>query len=173
MAISHKALFEKLRDTSVIEKCVQYAHWTLPQLMADVSEHKGRPAVVERDYQEMGALLVNHLATKLTRLEFPTNQPFFFVELAESLRKEAQQGGLSDQDLQSGIAKMEQDSCKRLFMNASYAQLILALKHLIVTGNVLIHRDSDNAKITAYGIQSFGIKRDGRGTLLDLSLIHI
>lgn len=169
-AISHKALYEKLRDTSVIEKCVQYAHWTLPQLMADVTESKGRPAVVERDYQEIGALLVNHLATKLARLEFPTNQSFFFVELSRSLMQDARERGLSDQDLQAGIARMEQDACKRLFMNASYAQLILALKHLIVTGNVLLHRDTDNAKITAYGIQSFAVRRDGRGTMLDCVL---
>ena len=61
MRVSHKSLFEKLRDDTVIQKCNTYAKWTLPQLMADLSLTRGQTQiVVERDYQEIGALLVNH-----------------------------------------------------------------------------------------------------------------
>ena len=168
--ISHKALFEKLRDDSVIAKCKQYAHWTLPQLLADLQQAHNNRVVVERDYQEIGALLVNHLATKLARLLFPTTNPFFRAEVSPALLKTATEHSISEQEFQTSISKLEIDSARRLFMNASYAQLILALKHLIVTGNVLLYRDSKESKCTAYGLQSFGIRRDGRGNLLDCVL---
>lgn len=168
--ISHKALFEKLRDDSVIAKSKNYAHWTLPQLLADLQQAHNNRVVVERDYQEIGALLVNHLATKLARLLFPTTNPFFRAEVSPALLKTATEHSISEQEFQTSISKLEIDSARRLFMNASYAQLILALKHLIVTGNVLLYRDSKESKCTAYGLQSFGIRRDGRGNLLDCVL---
>lgn len=168
--ISHKALFEKLRDDTVIAKCRNYAHWTLPQLLADLQQAHNNRVVVERDYQEIGALLVNHLATKLARLLFPTTNPFFRAEVSPALLKTATENSISEQEFQTSISKLEIDSARRLFMNASYAQLILALKHLIVTGNVLLYRDSKESKCTAYGLQSFGIRRDGRGNLLDCVL---
>jgi len=169
-AISHKALFEKLRDTTVISKCMQYAHWTLPQLLVDVQQAHSHRVVVERDYQEIGALLTNHLSTKLARLLFPTTHPFFRTEPSKEILQTARENGTDEQTFQAGLARLEIDSAKRLFLNASYAQLILALKHLIVTGNVLLHRDSLNSKCTAYGLQSFSARRDGKGNLLDCVL---
>lgn len=168
--ISHKALFEKLRDTTVIQKCIQYAHWTLPQLMADVEQAHTRAVMVERDYQEIGALLTNHLSTKLARLLFPTTYPFFRTEASKELLAAAAERGVAANVFENSLAALEMESSKRLFLNSSYAQLILALKHLIVTGNVLIHRDSQGSKCTAYGVQSFGIRRDGNGNLLDCVL---
>lgn len=167
--ISHKALFEKLRDTTVISKCEMYARWTLPQLMADVYTTKGVNAVVvERDYQEMGAILVNHLATKLARLLFPTSYPFFRVATSAEFEAVGANAGIPPNQIQAGLARLEMDASKRLFMNSGYAQLILALKHLIVTGNALIHRGKN--KCTTYGIQSFAVRRAGDGTMLDCVL---
>lgn len=170
-AISHKTLFEKLRDSTVVCKSQQYAHWTLPQLMADIASNRGNgQIVVERDYQEMGALLTNHLASKLARLLFPTSNPFFRVQASASIKKLAQQSGVDDSQMQAGLARLEMDAARRLFLNSSYAQLTLALKHLIITGNVLIHRDSADAKCTTFGLQSFVVRRDGRGNALDIIL---
>lgn len=169
--VSHKALFEKLRDTTVIAKCELYARWTLPQLMADVSTTRGKTAVtVERDYQEMGAILVNHLATKLARLLFPTAHPFFRIQPSKELEALAQQNGVAPDQVQAGLARLEMTAAKRVFLNSGYAQLILALKHLIVTGNVLVYRDAKTAKCSAYGLQSFAVRRDGQGNLLDCVL---
>lgn len=169
--VSHKSLFEKLRDTTVISKCELYARWTLPQLMADVSTTGGTRAVtVERDYQEMGAILVNHLATKLARLLFPTSNPFFRVQPSKELEAIGTKAGIPANTVQAALARLEMDAAKRVFLNSGYAQLILALKHLIVTGNVLIYRDKKNSKCCAYGIQSFAARRDGQGNLLDCVL---
>lgn len=171
MKISHRSLFDKLKNDEVILKCEQYANWTLPQLMADISLLRGNGRiVVERDYQEIGALLVNHLATKLAKLLFPTSNSFFRIEASESLKEVARRAGVSEEQFNSSFAKAELESMKRLLMNASYAQLILALKHLIISGNVLLYRDSENSKCCAYGLRSYAVRRDGRGDLIDCVL---
>lgn len=164
--VSHKSLFERLRDTSLIAKCEMFAHWTLPQLMADTWNSRGSNVVLERDYQEMGALLVNNLATKLARLLFPASQPFFRALPSEAIQEVARNSGVGNEEVQSLLAQLETKASKRVFMNAGYAQLILAIKHLIVTGNVLLYRDTTTNTYTAYGVQNFAVQRDGKGNLL-------
>ncbi len=169
--LSHKSRFLKYRDETVIQKSIDYARWTLPQLMVDIElNSNGRGAVVERDYQEIGPLLVNNLAAKLTGLLFPASRPFFEAELTDQLIQAATRAGQSQQDLQNQFAKLVIRACKRVFKNASYAQLVQAARHLIVTGNVLTYRDSDEQRITTYGLQSFAVRRDGSGRLLDTVL---
>lgn len=168
--ISHKALFEKLRDTEAIRKSVQYAHWTLPALMADLQARSGGKAVLERDYQEVGALLTNHLASKLAGLLFPSSRPFFKVAPSQDLVKRAELTGAKKSDLLSGLARMEMDASQQIFLNASYNQLVLAVKHLIVTGNVLTYRDTTTHRTTTYGLQSYVQRRDGKGVLRDCVL---
>lgn len=171
MKKSHKALFESYRDSSVIMKATQYAKWTLPQLMADLSVlQNGSAAVLERDYQEGGALLTNNLAAKLAGLLFPASRPFYKIDASPNLIAAAVAAGRTEAELQSGFALLEQKSCMRLFVNASYAQLVTALKHLIVTGNVMLYRDSKAGKSTAYGLQSYSCRRDGQGNMIDAVL---
>jgi hypothetical protein len=169
--LTHKALFNKYRDTTVISRCEQYAQWTLPYLMADLEQvsSSGR-VVVERDFQEIGALFTNNLASKLTRLLFPTQHPFFQASASGEFKRVANKGGLDEAGLRSMFAKIEMASNKRLFVNSGYAALILGLKHLVVTGNTLMHRDSAKGLITTYGVQSFGTRRDGTGELMDCVL---
>lgn len=168
---THKALFHKFRDTTVISRCEQYAQWTLPYLMAnsDKTGSTGR-VLVERDFQEIGALFTNNLSSKLTRLLFPTQYPFFQASASGEFKKLATQQGLNDATLRTMFSRMEMNANKRLFVNSGYAALILALKHLIVTGQVLIHRDSKRGTVTAFGLTNFATRRDGTGELLDCIL---
>jgi hypothetical protein len=86
------------------------------------------------------------------------------------LKADAKKSGIKDTDLAAGLARLEMESCQQLFLNASYEQLVIALKHLIVTGNVLLYRDSKAKKTMCFGLQSFGVRRDGRGNLMDCVL---
>ncbi len=169
MRSTYASLFTRYQDTTVLERCYQYARWTLPQLMAKYKQDSGTHIHVTRDYQERGALLVNNLSSKLTALLFPT-RPFFRIAPSEQLKQRAKEQGVKDVDLASGFSKMEAESAARLFLNGSYEQLTLALKYLIVCGSVLIYRDTVGGKVTTYGPASFGVKRDGRGGMLDCVL---
>lgn len=169
---TYKALFERYRDDSLIQKAVRYSRWTVASIMADLERaaRSGTRQDVERDFQGMGALLVNNLSAKLASLLFPTSRPFFRVSLSEELKTVAEQAGLSQAEIASSLARMEMDACQQLFKNASYNQLVIALKHLIVTGNVLLFRDSAASKTVAYGLQAFALRRDGRGVVQDCVL---
>lgn len=169
MSQTFKSLFHKYRDDSVILKSRQYAHWTLPKLMAELSHH-GSAEVIERDYQEMGALLVNNLASKLTALLFPTNRPFFGINVSKRLADAAKAKGVDESELLAGLAKLEMDASQSVFLNSSYHQLTMAVAHLIVTGNVLTYRESKTKRTITYGLQSFGIRRTGTGQVADLVL---
>ena len=70
---TNKGLFEKYRDTYVLDRAIQYATWTLPALMADLQQtSNGTRTVLQTDFQEIGALLTNNLASKLARILFLT-----------------------------------------------------------------------------------------------------
>lgn len=169
MGISHQALFTKLRDDEVIRRSVRYAFWTLPALMANLDDNHGK-ALLERDYQEIGALLVNFLSSKLAGLLFPSTRPFFKIAPSVELVQRAMDEGVPKDKLIAGLARMETNACALLFQNASYNQLILALKQLIVTGNALTYRDTNTHRTTTYGLRSYVTKRDGQGVLLDCVL---
>lgn len=169
--LSHKARFTKYRDDSVIQKATQYAKWTLPQLMAEQTQgHRSSPAAIERDYQEAGPLLVNNLSAKLAGLLFPSSRPFYKIDASPDLLKAAMEAGRTEAELQQAFALLEQKSCLRLFVNASYNQIVMALKHLIITGNVLLYRDSKRSRSVAYGLQHYSVLRDGQGNMLDCIL---
>ncbi len=169
--VTHKMRWDKYRDDTVVQKCLRFALWTLPQLMADLDQsNRGTSMQLERDYQEIGAMLTNNLAAKLAAILIPANVPFIKVEPSAALIKRAEENGTSAAELDSALAKMEMDASKRIFLNASYNQIVQALKYLIVTGNVLIHRDSEVKQTSAYGPNQFSIRRDGRGRMLDCVL---
>lgn len=165
---TNKGLFDKYRDTYVLDRATQYATWTLPALMADLQQtSNGTRTVLQTDFQEIGALLTNNLSSKLAKILFPTQFSFFKAdasgELAEVMREQAG----DESSFRATFSKLEREANKNLFMNSGYSSLILMLKHLIVTGNAVIYRDSKRKTITVYGLQSFSIKRDGRGDVVD------
>jgi hypothetical protein len=167
MRVTLKALFERYTDSAVVLKSTQYAKWTLPQLVAEFTDlGSGQTVVLERDFQEIGALLVNNLGAKLAGLLFPTSRPFYRIKPSAAIKQKAKDKGVSDSDLQSGLSRLELESCQQLFINSSYEQLVQSVKHLIVTGNVLLYRDSKTKKTLAYGISQFAVRRDGRGNML-------
>lgn len=171
MRVTHKALFQRYQDSQVIHKSTQYAKWTLPQLMAELTSLQGGiTAVLERDFQEIGALLVNNLGAKLTGLLFPSSRPFYKIKPSLAIKAKAKAKGVKDAELQAGLSRMEMASCQQLFLNASYEQLVLAIKHLIVTGNTLLHRDSETRKTQAYSVTQYAVRRDGRGNMMDCIL---
>ena len=153
--VTAKSLYNKLRDSSVIANNEAYAQWTVAQLMVDPQVNFGRHKTIERDYQSIGALLVNSLASKLAQLLFPIQHPFFTLDIGEALKQENRKAGRSNEELESIVSTAVRDACRSLFKNSSYASIITALKHLVVTGNVLIHVDEKANKINTYGLQQF------------------
>lgn len=170
--ITHKTRFAAMKDETAILRNEQYAKWTIAHLMVDLEKaaHSRTQLAVERDYQEMGALLVNNLSAKLAGLLFPTSRPFFKIGLSPELQDQAEGAGVTATAVAAELARMEMDACQQLFKNASYNQLVQALRLLIITGNCLMYRDSKTKRSIVYSMQQFTLRRDTQGNLLDCVL---
>mgnify|MGYP001201184323 FL=1 len=167
MAKSYKDLFQKYQDSRTLEKARRYSQWTIPSLMAQV-DLDGRSTPLEGDFQSDGALLVNGLASKLTDLLFPTTHPFLRIQMTREDRAVLEENlGASTTEVESYLAELETNASQRVFLNSSYNQLNLGMKHLIVTGNVAVYRDSALSRTITYGLERFALKRDGLGFVVD------
>lgn len=170
MKITLEALYAKLQKDRVIVDAEQYAYWTLPSLMASSWDNKGGRKSVVRDFQEVGALLVNNVAAKLCGLLFPLSVPYFKIDPAMKAYAKMAHEGISKTQLDSELSRTEKEASARLLMNDSYANLLEALRLLVVTGNVLVVRDPDAERVLAYSLRNFVVKRDGRGRMVDCVL---
>lgn len=160
---NYATLFNEYTDTGVLEKSRQYAKWTIPSLMAKSSLGQDQVAMMG-DFQSKGATLVNSLASKLTSLLFPTTHAFMGFKLDKEILGMI---GVEAADLDEELSRTVYEASQQIFLGKAYHQLNMAIKHLIVTGNVCIKRDSEKNLITAYGLERYAVKRDGDGNVLD------
>lgn len=156
-----KTLFSKYRDDALLNKLEQYALWTIPSVFPrEVDAAKYRNADIEYDCQSKGALVVNRLATKLARTLFPANTSFFRIEINDEIRELFKQQQVDD------IIAYENKACARIFLNASYAQIVQALRLLIITGECLMYRMNDSLRV--YSLRNYTLKRNNVGEVLDI-----
>lgn len=170
MPLRYQNLFDKYRDDSAILKTESYAKWSLPTVFADPDLRDGKRVSVARDYQSVGAVLTNHLASKLARLLFPSTQSFFRVDVSTGQDAMASAMGVSSDDVKSALSELENSAYRRIFLKSSYHQIVHSMKLLITTGNVLMYRDSDTGNIHAYSLRQYSLLRDGSGKVLDIIL---
>lgn len=166
----YETLYDKYQDDSAILKTEQYAHWTLPTVFADPDLRDGKRTQVRRDYQSVGAVYTNMLAAKLARILFPANQPFFRIDSTGDAAQLAEMMGAEQADLANGLAELENNAFRRIFLKSSYHQLVHAMKLLIITGNVLLYRNSENGNMNAYSLRQYSMLRDGSGKVHDVIL---
>lgn len=161
MTYKLSTLYNKYRDDSLLAKLETYALWTIPSVFPrDVDGGSFHNAQIEYDCQSKGALSVNRLATKLARTLFPANTSFFRIEVSEEIKDLFAEKQIED------IISYENRACARVFLNASYAQLVQALRLLIITGECLIHRQNEALRV--FSLRDYVAKRNNVGETLDI-----
>lgn len=172
--VNLQGLYAKYEDTQQKRNWKNYALWTLPYVFPDVVQSSNTEGNqdVQHDYQSTGARLVNHLAAKLVRILFPVNYSFFRIEVSPELKEALANTVDSDgkKSVNSFLAELETGASSRLFRNASYAQLVMLLRYLIITGNALLYRDTKDSKLVVYNPSCYTCLRNRKGELLDLVL---
>ena len=155
-------LFTKYRDDALLTRIEAYALWTIPSVFpkGDRAVSYNDNALIEYDYQSIGAGLVNRLATKLARTLFPANTSFFRIEVNDQLKALLKKEGMDD------IISYENKACSQLFLNASYAQIVQLLRLLIITGEGLIHRSNESLRV--YSLKDYVVRRNNVGEVLDI-----
>lgn len=156
-----KAQFGKYRDDTLLSKLEEYAIWTIPSVFPrENTASQFNNTEVEYDGQSKGALVVNRLATKLARTLFPANTSFFRMELSDEVKD------LFKAQEVDNITSYENRACARIFLNASYAQLVQALRLLIITGECLLQRIDESIRV--YSLRDYTVKRNNVGKVLDI-----
>lgn len=161
LTYSLKTLFNKYQDTNLLNKLENYALWTIPSVFPK-DEYFGnyQNKQIEYDCQSIGAGLVFRLATKLASTLFPAGTSFFRMELSDEVK------ALFDDAQIENIIDYENRACERLFLNASYAQLVQMMCLLIVTGDCLLYRYNDSLRV--YSLRDYTVKRNQLGDVLDI-----
>lgn len=157
--------WEKLRDTSRLDVQRRMSFCTIPSVQSDPARQTNGNQDVVADFQSVGAMLVNSLANKLAQSLFPVGRPSFRVVLTDDLQQQAQQAGSSQEELQTGLAKLETEASKRVFLRDGMSTLTQVLKYLIITGQCLLYRDPVSHKMSTWSSEHFVTRRDPLGNL--------
>lgn len=149
----------------LVDRSEAYARWTLPYIcMPD----GGYDQEAEKGSVDNGAKYVNGLANKIVEVLFPTSRPFFKLSLtAEAQLRMSQEVGEAAmpkvlEQASTTTARIEKIAVKNLNLTDYRPRAIEAVKHLIVTGNVIIRRDSDEKRIV-YGVRNHCVRRNRTG----------
>lgn len=151
--------FTAYRDSAAVRRSEEYAKFTLPALMVDPSLARNGRQAIEHDFQSDGAVYVNALAAKLAGALFPAGRPSFRIEASDELKQVAAEQGVDDATLNARMAELERAATTQLFLNASLAKLTRAIKLLIVTGNVMLYRDTKAHRFMVWSLQSYSVRR--------------
>lgn len=163
---AYESLWQRYRDANVVEKAREYSRYTLAKL---VSEYDAADAndinrqQVTRDYQSIGALLVNNLTAKLGEYLFPASARFVKLQLG----KMSQQQRENMAQVNQALLTVEKDIVARAKCNGGYADILQMLAYQVVTGNVAAYRDTKTQTYRVYGLENFVVRRDGRGQVTD------
>lgn len=148
------------KRTSHLQRCERYAGWTLPYICPpDHYDHNGEE--MSQDFQSLGAEGVNHLTNKLMLALFAPSRPFFRIEL-----EGASADRNNDPEVLEQLTAAETAAIKELDKRNIRPVLFAAMKHLLVTGNVLVHYEASSCRVL--GIKAYTVVRDVSGKVLEL-----
>lgn len=167
-----QGLWSKYRDTHAIKRAEDFAKYTVPYLMVDPLERTDQQSsgTIERDYQSVGALLVNNLSSKIASALFPVGIPYFKLRPSPELVKLARERGVDEQSLVSSLSRLEREAAPQVFHAGGLHALTYMIKLLIVTGMCLTLRDTERYQFTVWNLHSFAVRRDGYGVVRDVVL---
>lgn len=157
----------------LIHRSEQYAMWTIPYIcpMSDNPDHTD----LEKGDVAIGPRLVNHLANKVVDTMFPHDRPFFAVALTpetrRTLREEMGEEGEAEfaEAVRSQTAMVEEAAVRTMRLTEYRPQAVEAMKHQIITGNVVIRRMEDGRRVV-YGVKDFCTRRDVTGRAYEVLL---
>lgn len=140
------------------------AKLTLPALLPPLGSTGN--TVLPTPYQGIGARGVNNLASKLLLALLPPNAPFFRMMVNDYALEKMSDSPEFKTELEKALGKYERAVMTEIETSGDRVSVFEALKHLIVTGNVLIYKGVEGLRV--FHIDRYVVKRDPMGNVLEI-----
>ena len=143
-----------------LERARDCARLTIPTLFPDESANS--VSKYPTPYQGVGARGVNNLASALLLSLLPPNAPFFRLVLDEQAIKQIEGSPDIKTEVEQSLSSIERAVMREIETNSIRVAVFEALKHLIVTGNVLLFLPPEG-NMRVFHLDRFVIQRDPMG----------
>lgn len=142
---------------------------TIPHLLTPTGVVNGQK--LPTPWQSVGAKGVNVMASKLMLSLFPVNTTFFKLQINDGkLASDPQLNAQIRSEIDLSLSKIERIVMQHIAESQDRVILHQAMKHLIVTGNVLLYMGPKGVKL--YPIDRFCVVRDGNGRPTELVTVE-
>lgn len=157
--------------TPYLNRAYDCSELTLPALLPRHGHNSTQ--ILPVPFQSVGARGVNNLSSKLLMSLFPPNTPFFKMQMDEGVIMQIEQEhGEGTDDTKNVKTQFEKafGRIERIVMSSIESAgdrtvLFEALKHVIVTGNALLHSTKEGLR--TFPLSQFVIRRDPAGNVLE------
>lgn len=146
--------------SSVIERCEQYAKWSIPSVFPD-DDYEDNQALHD-DFQSIGALCVTNLVNKVMMTLFQPTRPFFKLELTNEQVAELA-GQWEAADIEVGLSETERDAMRLFLQKHGRVALTQCILLLVITGNVLLYCPPKEKRMMYYSLKNYAVWRDLEG----------
>lgn len=148
-----------------LDRARQCAEVTIPSLLP--KDGHSEASVLPTPWQGVGARGVNNLASKLLLALLPPNEPFFRLAIDDfTLEKLTNQEGMRGK-VEEGLNRIERSVMSEIEASAIRVGGFEALKHLLVTGNVLVYLP-DEGGVRVFRLDRYVVRRDPMGNVLEI-----
>lgn len=151
-----------------IRRCEVYAAYTLPKICLADDYHQNSEQL-SHDFQAVGAQAVNHLSNKMMLALFAPSRPFFRLDASLRASTMLQEVGAPKQDIEGILAEAEKSAVQQLDRRALRPKLYEALKHLIITGNVLMCLEPETMRVI--GLKKYAVRRSMSGKVVEIIIV--
>lgn len=151
--------------TAFIDRCERYSQLTIRKICPDENYDQINDDN-RNDWQSVGATAVNHMANRMMLTMFAPSRPNFRLVPSPALLLQAADNGLSEEDVNAMLSTAEHKATRALDKKKARPKLYEAMKHLIITGNVLLRTDGPNLR--SMGLKNYVVKRSISGKVIEL-----
>jgi hypothetical protein len=158
-----KSLYNSMESDrhTYLERARDCAKLTLPTLIPPQGHSSS--TIYPVPFQGLGARGVNHLAASLLISLLPPNQPFFRLSLDEEAVRVLGAEGSIRAEIDRTLSSIERSLMRHIETIAIRPALFEALKHLIVSGNVLLQVSKDRMKV--FHLEQYVVSRSSNGDI--------
>jgi hypothetical protein len=155
--------------TQFLDAARECARLSVPYIMPPSGHYSG--SKLWTPWQAVGAKGVNVMASKLMLSLFPVSTKFFKLQISDgALAKDPDVDAQARSEIDLVLSKMERVVMQHVNESTDRTVLHQAMKHLVVTGNVLLYMGKKGIKL--YPMDRYVVVRDGEGSVTEIVTVE-